>query len=760
MHFAELQDLRYAIRTLLRNRSFTTVAVLTLALGMGANTAIFSVVSGVLLRPLPFPAPDRLVELNEAQPWAANGPVTIRDMVEWRTRSNSLIGLAGFYRTSKNLQNVAEPEQVAAIQTERELFQVLGVQAFAGRTFRADDPDNVLIVSSGFWKRRLGTDPAAIGRTITLDGAPFTVIGILPDDFQFPYQATATDFWLPWRANANSNGRTDRLVARLKPGVSLEAARSELSSMSERAQPGRVVRIAPLADVISKKIRQSLLVLMGAVGMVLLVACVNVANLLLARGAARAQEIAIRSALGAGRWRLIRQFLAESLLLAAAGGSAGLIIGVWGGRLLAQSAAAEIPRAAEIGFDWRVFLYLLAASLATGVAFGFAPAVAAVRAGSAALKTRSLRSPLRDGLVVAEVALAFVLLAGAGLMVRTFLNLQHTDSGVDPNGVLTLHVVASGGPELAAMEERVLRVPGVCAAGFISLLPLQNSGWTGYTTVLGRPGRFETELRYVTPGYFEAMGVHLRRGRTFTPRDTGNKLAVVINEALARQVFPNEDPIGKQLDRGTIVGLVADVHQAALDRPAVPEVFFTVAQNFAQLRSTGTTLVVRGQASGMALGAAIREVNPNQAVFSVHNMTDVVSESLASQRLYLSLLGLFAALGTALAAAGIYGVIAYLVTVRTREFGIRMALGADPFQVVGLVIGRGSVLVGVGLVLGAAGAAAFTRLLKKVLFGVGTTDPTTYAAMAAALALVALAACMVPARRASKVNPSVALRAE
>ena len=754
------RDFQFALRIFRRSPSFAITAVATLALGMGANTAIFSVVSGVLLRPLPFPSPDRLVELNETQPWANLGPVIVRDLVEWRKNSNAIVGIAGFYKTSRILQNVAEPEQIPAINADREIFNVLGVQAVLGRTFRADDPDQVAIVSHAFWQRRLGADPAAIGGSIILDGAPVTVIGVLPAGFEFLYERPATGIWTPWRPPTNVNSRIDRIVARLRPGISYEAVRAELSSMSERAQAGRTAHVTPLTQVISGKIRGSLLILLGAVGMVLLVACVNVANLLLARGAARVQEVAIRTALGASRWRLVRQFLAESLLLSFVAGAGGLALGLAGARLLTRSAAAQIPRAAEIGFDWRVFAFLLGVSAATGIAFGFAPALAAAQAGSIALKTRGLRSRLRDGLVVVEVALAFVLLAGAGLLLRTFLNLERADSGVSPDDVLTLHVVVSGAPELAVMEQRVARVPGVRAAGFISFLPLQNSGWTGYFQVRGRPGRFETELRYVTPGYFQAMGVPLRQGRTFTARDTGTPVLVVINEALARQNFPNENPIGKELDRGTIIGVVGDVRQAALNRPAVPEIFYAIAQNFAQLRSTGSTLVVRGNASARALGAAIREINPNQAVFNALTMDQVISDSLAAQRLYLWLLSLFAALGTALAAAGIYGVIAYLVTIRTREFGIRMALGADAMQIAGLVLGRGSVPILLGLVVGLAGAAALTRLLKNLLFGVSATDPATFAMMAATLAVVALAACLAPARRASKVQPSVALRAE
>ncbi|MGH9660482.1 MAG: ADOP family duplicated permease, partial [Bryobacteraceae bacterium] len=604
---------------------------------------------------------------------------------------------------------------------------------------------------------------------LTLDGQLFTLIGVMPEGFQFPYRSISTGLWVPWDAPAalrdRPNGRLDAVVARLKPGVATGAAREELSAMEAPSQAGREARIRLLKDVVTGPVRDSLLVLLGAVGMVLLVACVNVANLLAARTAARNREIAIRSALGAGRLRLLRQFLTESLLLAMGGSAAGLAIGVWGSRALANVAAAEIPRVGEIGLDWRVFAFLLAVCVTTGIGFGLGPAMAASRGGSSALRSRSARSPLRDGLVVVEVALAFVLLAGAGLLLRTFLNLQRTHTGLNAENVLTVHVVVSGARESAAIEERVARIPGVRAAGLISLLPLQESGWSGGLTIPGRPVALPTELRYVTPGYFRAMGIPLRQGREFSARDgPGVPRVILVNEALARQYFPNEDPVGRATDRGAIIGVVGDVRQASLNTPAIPEVYYSVAQNFAQLRRQGSTLVVRSAAPPEslvgAIRAAVREVSPGQALFRVATMQRVIEESLANPRLYAWLLGLFAAIGTLLAVTGIHGVIAYLVALRTREFGIRMALGADAGSVLRLVLKRGALLVALGLALGLGGAVALTRVLAGVLYGVGSTDPITFVAMAAMLAAVALAACLAPARRAARVDPSVALRCE
>jgi putative ABC transport system permease protein len=774
------QDLRFALRGWAKAPGFAVAAIAILGLGIGANTAIFSVVSGVLLRPLPFSRPDRLVMLSETQPRTTttggfDGSVIYSDMQEWRGHSRLLQQVVTYKTSSRNLQGTLENEQVGITAAESGLFELLGVAPAIGRAFLPDDPPNVVVASYRFWKSHFGDNRSIAGAALMLDGRPFTVVGVMPEDFQFPYadaskalyRSSTTDLWIPWAASQElqPGRRLDGVVARLRPGASAVAARQELNAMSGPAQSGRVVHVRTLKDAVSGSARESLLVLLGAVGMVLLAACANVANLLLARTASRTREIAIRTALGATRIRIMRQFLTESLLFSLCGGLAGLALGRSGSAALVHLAAAQIPRAEEIGFDWRVFGFLLLVCLITGIVAGLAPAFAAARGGEAALKTRTLGTKLRDGLVIVEVALAFILLAGAGLLLRTFLNLQHTDPGLNAGNALTLHVVVSGAPESLAIEDRVSRIPGVRAAGLISLLPLQNSGWSGFFRVPGRPGLFESELRYVSPGYFRAMSIPLRKGRVFSLGDGPRAESVIlVNEALARRYFPGADPVGVKTDRGLIIGVVGDVRQDALSLPAVPEIYNPVAQNFAQMSNHGSTLIVRtdGAASAMlpAVRAAVREVSPGQAIFRAETMRQVLDDSLAGHRLYLWLLGVFAIMGTLLAVAGIYGVIAYVVALRTREFGIRMALGAGTSGVLRLVMVRGALVIGVGLALGIVGAAGLTSVLRGMLYGVVATDPATFFVMTAILAGVSMAACIGPARRATQIDPAVALRSE
>jgi putative ABC transport system permease protein len=763
-----VQDLRFTLRGWAKTPGFSIAAVATLALGIGANTAVFSMVSGVLLRPLPYDDPDRLVQVNEIQPRSAssvetNGPVWPADFLEFRSHSRLFEGFITYQVSSANLLGMGDPEQLTIVPAERGLFPLLGAAPLAGRTIAPNDPPNVTVVSRAFSLAHFGAASAAVGRTLNLDGQTLTIIGVMPAEFQFPYRGSGIDLWIPWEIPPVRRGRFDGVVARLRPAVGFDAARQELNAMATPSTAGRRVMLRSLKEVVTGPARNSLLVLLGAVGMVLLVACVNVANLLLARTAARDREIAIRVALGAGRMRIVRQFLTESLLLAAAGALAGLALGQWGSRALVRAAARQLPRAGEIGLDWRVFVFLLAVCVVAAVGFGLAPALAAARGGSSALKTRSSGTIVRDGLVVTEIALAFVLLAGAGLLIRTFLNLQRADAGVRSENVLTVHMLLTGGPEAVAIQDRVARIPGVRAAGFISMLPLDASGWTAGFHIPGREEILPCELRYVTPGYFTAMGVPIRRGRDFTPFDAAGQPGVIlVNQALARAYFGDRDPVGVKIDRGLIVGVVADVRQARLSEPATPIVFSTMIQNFAQMRSIGSTLVVSGQVPvenlTAAIRAAIREINPAQALFQVSTMKRVVENSLANQRLYAWLLGLFAATGALLAVAGIYGVIAYLVALRTREFGIRMALGADSARVLALVMYRGAVVVALGLAFGMAGAAALTRVLRTLLYGVGIIDPATFGSTAVLLAAVALFACLIPAIRAARVDPAIALR--
>jgi putative ABC transport system permease protein len=784
-----LQDLRFALTMLRRTPAFLLTAVCTLALGIGANTAIFSVVSGVLLRPLPFVHPDRLMQLNETSRDGI-GAVTFANFDAWRKQSKSFEEMVSYYIVSKSLEGIDEPERISTVTTDRGLFHMLGVEPVRGRTFLDNDPPDVVVVGEGLWKRRFGGDPSLIGRKITLDGEGFTVIGVMPEAFQFPYRAVSNELWIPFDVPPQYRNlpgyRFDFVTGRLKDGVSPQAALDELAEISKRTEreypewtQGRRPVATPVSETVVGKVRNSLLVLLGAVGLVLLVACANVANLLLARAAGRRREVAIRAALGAGRSRLVRQFLTESILLAFAGGLLGLAIAAWGGGLLVKLTAAQIPRYSEIGLDWRVFTFLLVACVVTGIGFGLAPAMAAARVDvNVGLKESSApakrRGMLRDGLVVAEIALAFLLLIGAGLLFRAFLNLQRTNLGVVAENVLTLHLSVSetqarapgaGAVYLRGIEERVGEIPGVRAAGFVSLLPLESQVWSGHFSIVGGRQDAAAELRYVSPGYFRALGIPIRKGRGLTDRDTlGAPGVVLINEALARLYFSGEDPVGRTTDRGTIAGVVGDVREFGLDRPATPEIYYPLAQNFAQLSSTGMSLVVSAQGPAELLTGAVRsaihEVDPNQAIFGVKTMRRVIAESMADLSLYLWLIGLFAGLALLLAVAGVYGVTSYAVTERTREYGIRVALGAEASRVLALVLRRGAVVVALGIAVGACGALALTRLLESLLFEVTPTDPATFAAMATLLAGVALMACLVPARRATKVDPVIALRYE
>jgi predicted permease len=779
------QDIHYALRTAYRSRGFVLGAVCTLALGIGANTAIFSIVSGVLLRPLPFANPERLVQLNQVHARFGIGAVSIVDLDAWRAEGRSFAGAVAYGNTSRNLLDVAEPERIQTVWAERGLFRLLGAGAMAGRTFRDDDPAEVAVVSAGLCRRRFGAGAACIGRRIRLDNELYTVIGVMPERFQFPYRATLTEMWIPFQppSAAHRRFRVDTVVARLQPGVTMETALREMAAISERlgAQypegAGQRPLIRPLSEIVIGQVRAPLLTLLGAAGLVLFIACANVANLLLARAARRTHEMSVRAALGASRWRLIRQLLTESTLLSLAGGAAGLGIAAVASRLILKLAAAEIPRAGEIGLDWRVFCVLLAASAGTGIAFGILPALAAsrVRPPMARSVTGWGGRRLRDSLVVAEIALSFVLLVGAGLLLRAFVRLQNTPAGMAPENVLTLRLTVSlrdyaapgsYGRYLQQLESRIRTVPGVRSAGFIQYLPLQNYGWFAGFTIPGRtmePG--QTELRYVSPGYFEALGIPVKRGRALTDADTpAAPRVILINEALARQYFPNEDPVGRRLDRGLIVGVVGDVRTSRLDLPATPEVYYAFAQNPAATSNAGVALVVKTHARPESLARAVQDaihaLNPAQVIFGAKSMDRVIADSLSDIHLYLWLIGGFAALALVLAVSGVYAVISFVVAARTQEFGLRVALGAGSGQILRLVFAHGARLVAFGVIFGVGGALAAARLLGSLLRGVTATDAPTLAAVAIVLAAAGLAACLAPARYAMRVDPNLALKYE
>ncbi len=775
------------------------MTIVSLALATGATTAIFSVVNGVLLRPLPFEAPDRLVQVRVMHRTGGAGPVGLADLREFRRQSASFDRFSGYDLTTRLLETPAGSERVTVVNADRELFPLLGVGAVAGRAFREDDPLAVAVVSEALWTRLFARDPSIVGRTIALSGNRWdpverrsvierrevTVIGVMPDRFQFPYSASSgfpgalpesrTDVWLP---NDPTGGRWG-VVGRLKPGVDVRAATQELLLIQKRqdaAAPaqyrGSGVEITPLAEEVLGAVHRSLWLLFGAVALVLAAACANVANLLLARTTARAQEIVTRGALGAGPLRLVRQFLAESLLLSLAGGAAGVALAFWGVDLLIRVGSAKIPRAHEVALDWQAFLFLLLVCVVTAVLFGLAPALAASQADvqsiareSGGRTTVSRRYvALRDALVVAEVALAFVLALGAAGVMRELRALERTNSGMITRNVVTLHMTPRvPDHDYYAIEERVAALPGVRAAGLIQMLPLQNWGWTGDFHVGGRPAneRPPTELRTVTPGYFKALGIPVR-GRPVAEADAlGSARAVMINEALARAHFRNEDPIGRELDRGLIVGIAGDVRQARLDRPAVPEIYQAVSRDAGIASDLGMSLVVSTSGSPEAIvpavRAAVREINPILAIFDVRTMDRVVADSLWELNLYRWLIGLFAALALTLAAFGLYGVISYGVTSRRREFAVRLALGSDPAGVARLVLGRGVRLASVGLGLGAVGALAMLPVLRRLPSSI-QPDVATFAVIALLIAAIALVACLVPALRVAAVNPATALR--
>ncbi len=798
------QDVRFAARTLRKSPGFTATVVLTLAMATGATTSIFGIVNGVLLRPLPFPDPDRLVQIHgrnfasdvgRPAPDAVNGPVGTIELAQYAAQSTTFAGFAAYDLGTRHLAGPAGPERLTAISADRTFFSVLGVEPIAGRTFRSDDPLDVVVISGQLWQRRFGSDASLVGSKVTLDGQPFTVIGVMPQRFQFPYGAASlldgalpesrTDVWVPSPPLAplpnNVPRRRERVTARLKPGVSVDAAAAELRVIAQRVEDEHYasvgqrvgVRVTPLAEEVIEPVRRSLWILLGAVGLVLAAACANVANLVLARMTGRAGEVVTRTALGAGTLRLIRQFLVEGLTVSLAGGMGGALMAMWGTNVLLTLGAAKIPRAHEVTLDWRVFALLLAACIAVAVVFGIVGAYAASRARGQLAKQSGhatmgrTYAHVRDGLVIVEVSLAFVLAIGAAIVAREAIRLRSVPSGVVTENVLTLHLTPRAQAEdYYGIEQRVAALNGVRGAGLTQLVPLQNWGWNADFRVLGRPmaSRALAGLRYVTPGYFRAMGIHLVRGREFNSHDDADApRVIVVNEALVRRYLSNGDPIGVDLDRGTIVGVIGDVRQAGVDRPAEPEIFYPAAQNVTMASDIGMSLVVRTDGPPEAfvgqIRSAVREVNPRLAIFNVKTMNDVVADSMWELNLYRWLITMFATLALVLAALGLFGVMSYTVTARIREFAVRLALGSNPAGLGRLVLRRGAWLTALGLILGAFVTEQLLMAFGTLPIG-GRPDLPIYVSVAALLLLLALAACLIPALRVASVNPVTALRQE
>ena len=785
------QDVRYGLRSLRASPTFTLIALTTLALGIGANALMFSIVSGVLIRPLPYADPASLVRINQIAPSFGLG--AMRNLADYRAASTLIESITGYVTSSRVIQEGTGPERIGIVQAERSLFRVLGVEATVGRTFKDDDPPSVLVVAGAFARQRFGSETAAIGQTITLEGETLPIIGVMPDSFQFPYYTallpgTLTgariELWRAWELPTNPRAGVDFTIGRLKPGVTRAAARDEMNAIANRlaaqypeTNRGLGVELTPLDETIVGSVRTQLLVLLGAVSLVLLAACANVANLMLVRASTRTREIALRTAIGAGRLRLVRQLLTESTILALAGGALAFLFVRWGTPVVLTFSASRLSRISDIGVDWRVFAFLLTVSLATGIGFGLVPAIAASRGEvTGALKggtglggSSRLFRRFRDGLATAEVALAFVLVIAAGLVVREFLRLRSTDPGFVAANVLTMHLMPNvGARECADLLPQIEALPGVRAAAFTQMLPLQSWGWTATFSIVGRPAaapsdRPVIELRYVTPRYFEALGIPIRKGRVFTDADVATAPRVIIvNETVVRRFFGGADPLGLQTDRGTVIGVAGDVRQAGLDRATLPDIYYPIAQNTSQIRDLGMSLIIGtrvppGQLAGPAR-ELIRRTYPNLAIFGVKTMDQVVADSLSDTSLYTWLVGSFAALALVLACAGIYGVMSYAVASRTREFGIRLALGQDRASVERLVLRQAGTLVAIGLAVGLGGVVVSAKFLESLIVGAGHVQATTVTLAGAFLAAVALIACLAPARRAARVDPIVALR--
>ena len=807
-----IRDIRYAARGLLKQPVFTAIVLLTLGLGIGASTAIFSVVNSVLLRSLPYRQPDRIVAIQELSEKGTRVQVTSANFLDWRAQNTVFEHLAAIRVTTSNLALADYAERIDIAQTSANFFEVFGVTPTYGRFFIPTDEqaghEPVVILSDGLWRSRFGSDPGLVGKPIKLDGRNYTVIGIAPPRFQYPDK---TEAWLPplklvpelfpdQDVTQTRGMGYLAAVGLLKPGVSLPQAAAEMETITSRLRQqypesnnNRFNKVVSLHRHLVGDTDTMLWLLLGAVTFVLLIACANVANLLLANAASRQKEIAIRTALGASRFRVVRQLFTESALLALAGGAVGLLLSVWGVPLITKLLPREFPRLDEIQIDWRVLGFTLAASVLTGLLFGLAPVFHLTRFGvHDAMKESSHgaggsvhRSRLRHALIVAEVALSVVLLAGAGLLFRSFLQLQSVNAGFTPEQVLTARLSPSGekfktDSDYIKYYENVLArigaLPGVREAGVINTLPLQK-GPTFRFRVEGRaPLPIDkwppANYRSVSPNYFHVLNIPVLQGRPFTDRDNEQAPTVLlVNQSIAEKYFPGENVVGKRINFGRtdsnqqpiwreIVGVVADVKNMELKEQPEPEIYFSSLQSPFEAMS----IVIRSSVEPGSLAGAVRgavaEVDKTVPVADIETMDRIVTESVMQPRFNMVLLGLFSAIALVLSAAGIYGVTSYTVTQRTHELGIRLALGAQLGDVLRLILKQGLAVILIGVAIGLAAAFVLTRLLRTLVFGISTNDPLTFIGITLLLSVVALIACYMPARRATKVDPLVALRYE
>jgi len=798
-----LNDLHYTIRMLIKRPGFTIVALITLALGIGANTSIFSVVNAVLLRPLPYSQPDKIMQLWEVnlRTGAKDGSVSPYNFIDWQQRNTTFECMSAYRYANLSLTGGDQAERIVGSMVSADFFKSMGVSAAVGRTFSPEEDQpgqsNVAVLGYGLWQRRFGLDEKLIGQSILLNGQKYTVLGVMPRGFQFP---GSSDMWLPLALDMSKEARGHhylRVVGRLKPDVTVGQAQADIANIGQQLTKefpdnNRYVGAYTLSlrDEIVKDVKSPLMVLLGSVVLVLLIACANVANLLLVRTASRKREIAIRTALGASRWRLARQLLTESLVLSLIGGGLGLLLSLWGTYLLDKIIPGNIPRAKEINIDRNVLLFTFVAAVLSGIVFGLAPAVQSSRTNLQENLKESGRGAavgfrnqiLRNMLVVSEIAIALVLLIGAGLLMKSFYKLSQVDPGFRGEGVVTAQFTMSapryndGHARIAFsrdIAERLSVLPGVMSAGATSEVPFNGSTTTSSFSIVGRQQSPDDVLsagaRQSLPGYFKTMGIPLLQGRDFNDGDGPDSMPVaIINHSFAERYFQNENPLGRHIrfdidDNSPgreIVGGVGDVKHEILDSTSPMEMYAPYTQDNGNRTLVAVCRTDNPKAIAPMIRDAFKAADPNQPVFNIRTMDDRLVSSVRPQRFTMILLGVFASIALILAAIGIYGVMSYSVTQRTHEIGIRMALGARPRKVLQLIIGQGMSLAIIGVVMGVVGALGLKYVMEGLLFGVSGTDRTTFIGLSLLLGFVALLANYIPARRATKVDPMIAMRYE